>query len=53
MVRREKFGEVVKLLHWINSKNRKDNGLKANDRAWRDKDGNLHIRRQATNDSWY
>ncbi len=53
MVRREKFGEVVKLLQWINSKNLKDKGVKNNDKVWTDKNGDIHIRRQAQNDNWY
>jgi hypothetical protein len=53
MVRREKFGEVVKLLGWINSSSRRKSGMGKTDTSWRDKRGNLHIRRQAQNDNWY
>jgi hypothetical protein len=53
VVRREKFGEVIKLLQWINSKARKEQGIRPKDSTWKDKQGNLHIRRPAMNDNWY
>jgi hypothetical protein len=53
IVRREKFGEVVKLLQWINSTNLKKKGVQNNDQVWKDKKGNVHIRREAKNDNWY
>jgi len=53
LVRREKFGEVVKLIQWINSHNLKENGVKSEDKVWKDKKGDIHIRRPAMNDNWY
>lgn len=53
VVRREKFGEVTKLLQRINAKALKEQGVQAGDRVWKDKKGNIHIRRPATNDNWY
>lgn len=53
VVRREKFGEVVKLLNRINAHNRKETGAKNTDAVWKDSKGNTHIRRQAKNDNWY
>jgi len=51
IVRREKFGEVVKLLGWIHS----DNEVKSKsaEKVWKDRNGNIHIRREAKNDNWY
>ena len=49
VVRREKFGEVVKLLGWITTDGKK----KQKSRGWKDKNGNYHIRREAKNDNWY
>lgn len=53
IVRREKFGEVVKLLQRINEKNRRNQGTESTDQVWTDKRGNVHIRREAKNDNWY
>ena len=53
MVRREKFGEVVKLLHRINAKNMREKGVRKTDSMYKDKRGNIHIRREAKNDNWY
>ena len=53
IVRREKFGEVIRLVIWINSKNLRKQGVSSANKAWKDKNGNIHIRRQATNDNWY
>ena len=52
-VRREKVGEVFLLVKRINIKNRREKGIQANDKAWRDKNGDLHIRRPAQNDDWF
>lgn len=52
-VRREKFGEVVKVLQRINAKSRKEQGAQRSDQVWKDKRGNIHIRREAKNDNWY
>ena len=52
-VRREKFGEVVNLLHRINSKNMRKKGVRHSDNVYTDKRGNVHIRREAKNDNWY
>ena len=52
-VRREKFGEVVKLLHRINDKNRREKGVRNTDKIYKDNRGNVHIRREAKNDNWY
>lgn len=52
-VRREKFGEVTKLLQRINTKHAREKGGAAGGHVWKDKRGNTHIRRQATNDNWY
>ena len=53
MVRREKFGEVVKLLQRINAKNLREKGVRNTDTVYKDKRGNVHIRREAKNDNWY
>lgn len=53
IVRREKFGEVVKLLHRINARHMREKGVMKNDKMWKDKRGNIHIRREAKNDNWY
>lgn len=53
IVRREKFGEVVKVLQRVMDKNRREQGLQPNERTWTDKRGNVHIRRPAQNDNWY
>lgn len=53
IVRREKFGEVIRLVTWINSKNLKKQGAKSTDQVWMDSKGNTHIRREAKNDNWY
>lgn len=53
IVRREKFGEVIRLVVWINSTNLKKQGVGSTDKVWKDAKGNTHIRRQAKNDSWY
>lgn len=52
-VRREKFGEVVKLTARIRQKNMRQQNVSTGDKVWRDKNGDLHIRRKATNDNWY
>lgn len=52
-VRREKFGEVVNLLGWIYNKDKSQLGAKPADSVWKDKRGNIHIRRKATNDDWF
>lgn len=53
IVRREKFGEVVRLVTWINSKNLKEKGVHNADKVWKDAKGNIHIKREAKNDNWY
>lgn len=53
IVRREKFGEVVLLVNRINQKNMREKGIRRNDKAWTDKKGNIHIRREAKNDNWF
>lgn len=53
MVRRERFGEVTKLLQRVNGKVMRSKGISAGDRVWRDSNGDTHIRRRATNDNWY
>ena len=53
IVRREKFGEVVRLVVWINSKNLRKQGVQNTDKVWKDANGNTHIRRQAKNDNWW
>lgn len=53
VVRREKFGEVVKLLQRVNAKHRREKGVGNTDKVYRDKRGNTHIRREAKNDNWY
>lgn len=52
-VRREKFGEVTKLVQRINAKNLAEKGVKRTDSVWKDSKGNVHIRREAKNDDWY
>lgn len=56
-VRREKFCEVVLLVNRINAKDAKKdrNGVKrqAGETVRRDRNGNIHIRRPATNDNWF
>lgn len=53
MVRREKVGEVFLLINRINQRNDREKGIKKQDTRWTDKQGNLHIRRKATDDSWW
>ena len=53
IVRREKFGEVVKLLQRITNRHRREKGAQKTDKVWTDKRGNTHIRREAKNDNWY
>ena len=53
MVRREKVGEVFKLVNRINRKNDREKGIQNDDVVWQDSKGNTHIRRKATDDSWY
>jgi hypothetical protein len=53
MVRREKFGEVIRLLQWMTEQNLKEQGIQAQDEVWTDSKGNTHIRRPAQNDNWY
>ena len=52
-VRREKFGEVVKLVQRIKAKNRVKQGIKNTDQVIRYANGDVHIRRPAQNDDWY
>ena len=52
-VRREKFGEVVKLTARIRQKNMRQQNVSTGDKVWRDRNGDLHIRRKAQNDNWY
>lgn len=52
-IRREKVGEVFLLVRRINAKIDKEKGIGRNDTVRRDADGNIHIRRKATNDDWY
>lgn len=52
-VRRERFGEVMLLVRRILDKSRREKGAKKGDTVTRDKAGNIHIRRPATDDSWY
>jgi hypothetical protein len=53
IVRREKFGEVIDLMGWIYNKDKKQLGAKSSDKVWKDKRGNVHIRREAKNDDWF
>ena len=53
MVRREKVGEVALLIRRINERSLADKGVKKTDETWTDSKGRLHIRREATDDSWY
>ena len=53
MVRREKVGEVFLLVKRINHKNQREKGVRTNDKVWKDKRGNVHIRREAKNDNWW
>ena len=53
MVRREKFGEVINLVQWINDNSNKKKGIGRGDTTWKDSRGNTHIRREAKNDNWY
>lgn len=52
-VRKEKVGEVFKLVMRINTRNAREKGYQAHDKVYTDKRGNVHIRRQAKNDNWY
>ena len=52
-VRREKFGEVIRLIVWINGKGMKEKGIHSSDRVWNDRKGDIHIRREAKNDNWW
>ena len=53
VIRREKFGEVVRLISWINGKNLKNKGIQSTDKVWKDSKGDIHIRRPAQNDNWW
>lgn len=53
IVRREKFGEVVKLVNRINARKLAEKGVQKTDQVWIDSKGNTHIRRPAQNDNWY
>lgn len=52
-VRREKVGEVLLLVRRINERIDSEKGIKRTDSVTRDANGNVHIRRRATDDSWY
>lgn len=52
-VRKEKVGEVILLVNRINRKQLRDKGVKHADKVWKDKRGNVHIRREAKNDNWW
>ena len=52
-VRREKVGEVFLLVNRINRKNMREKGVRSKDRVWKDRKGNVHIRREAKADNWY
>ena len=52
-IRKEKSGEVFLLIRRINDHNARKKGVAPSDTVWQDKAGNTHIRRKATNDSWY
>lgn len=52
-VRREKVGEVFLLVKRINRKNRREQGFRPDDKLVRYTNGEVHLRRRATNDDWY
>ena len=52
-IRREKIGEFILLVNRVNKKERTKAGAKKGEKVSRDKKGNIHIRREATNDNWY
>lgn len=53
VVRKEKLGEVILLINRINEKNDTDNGLEKGDQVIHKSNGDVVIRRKATNDNWY
>ncbi len=53
MIRREKAGEVFLLIKRINEKNARNKGIQTDDSVSYDKQGRMHIRRQAQNDDWW
>ena len=61
MVRRERFGEIALLVKRLSKKNARNsenieiNGIKtkATDKVIRQANGDVKIRRPATDDSWY
>lgn len=53
IVRKERFGEVVRLVTWINTNNLKKQGVNGKDKVWKDSKGNIHIKREAKNDNWW
>lgn len=52
-VRREKVGEVFLLVQRINRKKLREHGIRNNDQVIKLKNGDVRIRRKATNDNWY
>ena len=52
-VRKEKVGEVFLLVKRINRKRLREQGVEHTDQVIRYKNGDVHIRRRATNDNWY
>lgn len=52
IVRRERFGEVAKLVRRINDREYTASGGKVNDRVEIDSAGNRHIWREAGDDFW-
>ena len=52
-VRKEKVGEVFLLVKRINRKKLREQGIRNDDQIIRYKNGDVRIRRKATNDNWY
>ena len=52
-LRREKIGEVALLVRRINAKAFREKGYKPNDSVIKKPNGDVIIRRRATNDDWY
>ena len=53
VVRREKVGEVLLLVRRVNTRRRREMGIRKDDKVWIDKKGNKHIKRKATKDDWW
>ena len=53
MVRKERCGEVFKVLFAILEKNRREKGIRKTDTIYTDTQGRTHIRRESTDDNFW